>query len=248
MPAPLQECMIACIDKKQPPDGVFFRRVSSIRRRMDSQRRRTYEQNVFSYYCPSPATLRNRSACALSDKGDVQDENGIVSVDPENAWAAATAMGLPYSAPQFNAELGKMTKCDFSGTTSTSASRRRAWPPAPQGSDLRPVPGAGGALRAGPARRAVADTAITQPNLLFTPSATPSPPGRATARSATPRRSSHARKRMESILFTILVQTATGLVVVSEVARRIGDGRGMRFLSWQIPAAVPWPPWGSLSP
>jgi anaerobic dimethyl sulfoxide reductase subunit C (anchor subunit) len=39
------------------------------------------------------------------------------------------------------------------------------------------------------------------------------------------------------VLFTILVQTAAGLVVVSETARRAGDVHSPRQLSWQIPGA-----------
>ncbi len=110
-------CMIACIDKHDLPSGVHFRRVSEYTGG-DWVRTATgaYEQNVFTYYlsiacnhCENPICVRSCPTTAMHKGPD-----GIVSVDHNKCVGCRYCeWGCPYSAPQFNEKLGKMTKCDF---------------------------------------------------------------------------------------------------------------------------------------
>jgi anaerobic dimethyl sulfoxide reductase subunit B (iron-sulfur subunit) len=175
-------CMIACIDKNDLADGVLYRRVSEYTggdwiRNADG----TYEQNVFSYYlsiscnhCENPICVRSCPTTAM-----YKDENGIVSVNPEKCVGCRYCeWGCPYSAPQFNAELGIMTKCDFcrdyldlgKPPACVAACPTRALTFGPYQELLDKY---GQAQLVAP----LPDTAITQPNLLFTPSRKAQPAG-----------------------------------------------------------------------
>lgn len=110
-------CMIACIDKHDLPESVLFRRVTEyaggnwVRNANGS-----YEQDVFAYYlsiscnhCENPICVRSCPTTAMH-----KDENGIVSVDHNKCVGCRYCeWGCPYSAPQYNAQKGKMEKCDF---------------------------------------------------------------------------------------------------------------------------------------
>ena len=109
--------MIACIDKNDLPDNVLFRRVTEYAggewvRKANGE----YEQNVFAYYlsvscnhCENPICVRSCPTTAMH-KG----EDGIVTVDHDKCVGCRYCeWGCPYSAPQYDAKLGKMTKCDF---------------------------------------------------------------------------------------------------------------------------------------
>ncbi len=111
-------CQTACNDKHDLPVGVKWRRVaeyaggSTERNESDG----TFRANVFSYYtsiscshCEDPICVEVCPTQAMH-KGD----NGIVSIDPKVCIGCRYCeMACPYSAPQFNAALGVMTKCDF---------------------------------------------------------------------------------------------------------------------------------------
>ncbi|MES9996051.1 DMSO/selenate family reductase complex B subunit [Desulfovibrio aminophilus] len=110
-------CMIACMDKNNTNENILFRRVieysgGSWVRNADG----TYEQNIFSYYvsmacnhCEDPICVKSCPTTAMH-----KDENGIVSVDHNKCVGCRYCeLVCPYSAPQIDARLGKMTKCDF---------------------------------------------------------------------------------------------------------------------------------------
>ncbi|MGE4423140.1 MAG: DMSO/selenate family reductase complex B subunit [Pseudodesulfovibrio sp.] len=110
-------CMIACIDKHDLPEGVLWRRVTEyVGGDWVTRTDGTYTQNIFAYYlsigcnhCENPICVRSCPTTAMH-----KDENGIVSVDHDKCVGCRYCeWGCPYSAPQFNPELGKMTKCDF---------------------------------------------------------------------------------------------------------------------------------------
>lgn len=110
-------CQIACKDKHDLPVGVTWRRVveyggGSNEINPDG----SFRTDVFSYYtsiacnhCEDPICVEVCPSQAMH-KG----ENGIVSVDPTICIGCRYCeMACPYSAPQFDADRGVMTKCDF---------------------------------------------------------------------------------------------------------------------------------------
>ena len=110
-------CMIACKDKNGLPMGVRWRRVAEFAggdwvRLMDG----TFTQNVFAYYisvscnhCQDPICVQSCPTKAMN-----QDDHGIVSVDLKKCLGCRYCeWACPYSAPQFDASLGQMTKCDL---------------------------------------------------------------------------------------------------------------------------------------
>jgi anaerobic dimethyl sulfoxide reductase subunit B (iron-sulfur subunit) len=139
----------------------------------------TYEQNVFAYYlsmscnhCENPICVRSCPTTAMH-----KDENGIVSVDHDKCVGCRYCeWGCPYSAPQYNAELGKMTKCDFcrdyleqgKDPACVSACPTRALK---YGEYEELAAKYGKAQVVAP----MPDPAITQPNLLFKPGRTAQP-------------------------------------------------------------------------
>ncbi|MDL2272467.1 4Fe-4S dicluster domain-containing protein [Desulfovibrio sp. OttesenSCG-928-I05] len=109
-------CMVACVDGRNLPEGVLWRRVAEYSggdwiRGADG----SWSHSVFAYYvsvscnhCEAPACMAVCPAQAVS-----KDENGIVRIDP----ALCTGCGrcrkhCPYSAPCFDKKLRVMTKCD----------------------------------------------------------------------------------------------------------------------------------------
>ena len=110
-------CMIACKDKNGLSIGVRWRRVVEFAggdwiRLADG----TFSQNVFAYYisvscnhCRDPICVQSCPSTAMN-----QDEHGIVSVDLQKCLGCRYCeWACPYSAPQFDEDLGQMTKCDF---------------------------------------------------------------------------------------------------------------------------------------
>lgn len=110
-------CMIACRDKHDLPAGVRWRRVVEFvggdwKRLPDN----TFSQNVFAYYLSISCNHCQNPICVKScpSKAMHQDEHGIVAIDPEKCVGCKyCAWVCPYSAPQFDKHLGRMTKCDF---------------------------------------------------------------------------------------------------------------------------------------
>ena len=110
-------CMIACMDKHDLPEGVLWRRVTEyVGGEWTARPDGTYTQNIFGYYlsigcnhCQNPICVRSCPTTAMH-KG----KDGIVSVDHAKCVGCRYCeWGCPYSAPQYDAKLGKMTKCDF---------------------------------------------------------------------------------------------------------------------------------------
>ena len=110
-------CMVACKDKNDLQLGVRWRRVVEYTggqwRVMPDG---TYSQDVFCYYisvscnhCADPICVEVCPTTAMN-----QDENGIVSIDPARCMGCRYCeWACPYSAPQYLADRGQMSKCDF---------------------------------------------------------------------------------------------------------------------------------------
>jgi len=112
-----QTCMVACKDKHNLPLGVSWRRVVEFTGgNWHELKDGTFSQDIFAYYlsiscnhCSEPVCVEVCPTTAMH-----KDEWGIVSVDHEKCIGCRYCQwACPYSAPQFNPELGRMTKCDF---------------------------------------------------------------------------------------------------------------------------------------
>ena len=110
-------CMVACKDKNNLDLGVRWRRVVEYTGgEWLSMPDGTYAQDVFSYYisvscnhCSEPICVEACPTTAMN-----QDKNGIVSIDPAKCMGCGYCeWACPYSAPQYQAGSGQMSKCDF---------------------------------------------------------------------------------------------------------------------------------------
>lgn len=109
-------CMVACLDKNDLPPGVSYRRVSEcVGGHWSANNDNSVNQNVFVYnlsiscnHCEDPACTK---ACPTTA---MHVEDGIVVVDQDKCIGCRYCeWNCPYSAPQFNSKLKKMSKCDF---------------------------------------------------------------------------------------------------------------------------------------
>ncbi|MDO4606040.1 MAG: dimethylsulfoxide reductase subunit B [Bowdeniella nasicola] len=109
-------CQIACKDKHDLPVGVTWRRVVEYTGGTWQKDGNSVTPNVFSYYtsiscnhCEDPICVKVCPTTAMH-----QNEDGTVSVDPHKCVGCRYCeWACPYSAPQYNPELGHMTKCDL---------------------------------------------------------------------------------------------------------------------------------------
>ncbi len=110
-------CMIACMDGHDLPENVVWRRVAEYAGGdWAPQPNNCFDQNVFAYYislscnhCKKPICVQVCPTTAMH-----KDANGIVSVDPDKCVGCRYCeWHCPYSAPQYNPAIGKMSKCDF---------------------------------------------------------------------------------------------------------------------------------------
>ncbi|WP_182353157.1 DMSO/selenate family reductase complex B subunit [Flaviflexus huanghaiensis] len=109
-------CQVACKDKHDLPVGVNWRRVVEYSGGSWQQSGNTFTPNIFTYYtsiacnhCEDAICMEVCPTTAMSRR-----EDGTVYVDADKCvgcryceWACS------YSAPQFNADTGQMTKCDL---------------------------------------------------------------------------------------------------------------------------------------
>ena len=110
-------CQVACKDKSDLPVGVNWRRVAEYTGgEWVTNPDGTVEQNVFAYYtsiacnhCTNPICVEVCPTQAMH-----QREDGIVMVDESKCIGCRYCeWACPYAAPQFNEEVGVMTKCNF---------------------------------------------------------------------------------------------------------------------------------------
>jgi anaerobic dimethyl sulfoxide reductase subunit B (iron-sulfur subunit) len=110
-------CIVACIDKNDLDPGVRWRRVVEYTGgEWTPMTDGTFKQNVYSYYisvscnhCAEPICVEACPTTAMH-----QDDNGIVMVDQSKCIGCKYCQwACPYSAPQYEAALGLMSKCNF---------------------------------------------------------------------------------------------------------------------------------------
>lgn len=166
-------CQVACKDKHDTPLGVNWRRVVEYSGGSWQQDGDTFTPNVFSYYtsiscnhCENPICVEVCPTTAMQ-----QGEDGVVTVDSGKCVGCRYCeWACPYSAPQFNADLGYMTKCDLCADyretgqdpacVSACPARALDWGPI---NELREKYGNTDAVAPLP------DPSITRPNLVITP-------------------------------------------------------------------------------
>ena len=112
-------CQIACKDKHDTPLGVNWRRVVEYSGGTwtTDESAGTAAPHVFTYYTSVSCNHCDNPICVTvcPTKAMTKDaETGIVSVDADKCIGCRYCeWACPYSAPQFNAETGVMTKCDL---------------------------------------------------------------------------------------------------------------------------------------
>ncbi len=175
-------CITACMDKNDLPVSVLFRRVTEYTGgEWVRDANGAYTQNIFAYYlsiscnhCENPICVRSCPTTAMH-----KDASGIVTVDHGKCVGCRYCeWGCPYSAPQYNAELGKMTKCDFCSDYLKQGKDPACVAACPTralkfGEYEELVKKYGMAQPIAP----MPDPKITQPNLVFTPNRNAQPAG-----------------------------------------------------------------------
>jgi anaerobic dimethyl sulfoxide reductase subunit B (iron-sulfur subunit) len=109
-------CQVACKDKWNLPVGRTWRRVAEYTGGAWVQENGTFQQNVFAYYvsvacnhCENPACIEACPAQAIMKRPD-----GIVVINQQDCIGCRYCeWTCPYGAPQFDAQIGKMSKCNF---------------------------------------------------------------------------------------------------------------------------------------
>lgn len=111
-------CQTACNDKHDLPEGVLWRRVAEYSGGSNelNDADGTFRTDVFTYYTSVSCNHCEDAICmeVCPSQAMHRGENGIVSVNADICIGCRYCeMACPYSAPQFNAAEGVMTKCDF---------------------------------------------------------------------------------------------------------------------------------------
>jgi len=110
-------CQIACKDKNNLPEGVRWRRVFNYEGgEWIQQGDQLIPSSVYAYpvsaacmHCKNPVCLQVCPAAAISKR-----EDGIVLIDQNKCIGCRyCSWACPYGAPQFNEELGVMSKCNM---------------------------------------------------------------------------------------------------------------------------------------
>jgi anaerobic dimethyl sulfoxide reductase subunit B (iron-sulfur subunit) len=109
-------CQAACKDKNNLPVGVLWRRVFEVCGGSWQQEGDVWTNNVFAYNMSISCNhcLHPKCAGVCPTNAYVLREDGIVFLDTTKCVGCGyCAWACPYSAPQYNADAGHMSKCDF---------------------------------------------------------------------------------------------------------------------------------------
>lgn len=109
-------CQVACKDKNNLPLGVLWRRVYEVSGGSWQRFGDAWVTDVFAYNLSVSCNHCIHPKCAGVCPTDayIVREDGIVTIDESKCMGCGYCnWACPYGAPQFNPELGKMTKCNF---------------------------------------------------------------------------------------------------------------------------------------
>jgi len=109
-------CQMACKDKNNLRVGLLWRRVYEVMGGGWERRGAAWMSSVFAYnvslacnHCREPICVEVCPTRAMHKRDD-----GIVLIDPKKCIGCRNcSLACPYGAPQYDSEIGKMTKCDF---------------------------------------------------------------------------------------------------------------------------------------
>ncbi|MEY0435723.1 DMSO/selenate family reductase complex B subunit [Providencia huaxiensis] len=101
-------CVVACKDKNDLEVGRNFRRVYDIEVG-EYPRPRTWHLSIACNHCDDPQCVSHCPNTAMHKR----EEDGVVLVDHDKCVGCRyCTWACPYEAPQFDASIGMMTKCD----------------------------------------------------------------------------------------------------------------------------------------
>jgi anaerobic dimethyl sulfoxide reductase subunit B (iron-sulfur subunit) len=109
-------CQIACKDKHNLPLGVNWRRVVEYSGGSWQTDGHTFTPNVFSYYTSISCNHCENPVCVAvcPTQAMIRRDDGTVYVEASRCVGCRYCEWVcPYSAPQFDAATGHMTKCDL---------------------------------------------------------------------------------------------------------------------------------------
>lgn len=109
-------CQIACKDKNDLGPDRIFRRVVEVTGGDWVQQGDAWTTNAFAYYLPAACMHCEEAPCVkvCPTTAMHKREDGVVLVDQTKCIGCRYCeWACPYGAPQYNAAMGKMTKCDF---------------------------------------------------------------------------------------------------------------------------------------
>jgi anaerobic dimethyl sulfoxide reductase subunit B (iron-sulfur subunit) len=109
-------CQAACKDKNNLPTGVLWRRVIEVSGGTWQKNGEAWNNSVFAYNLSISCNHCAYPKCAGVCPTDAYElrEDGIVFLDTQKCMGCGyCAWACPYGAPQYNADAGHMTKCDF---------------------------------------------------------------------------------------------------------------------------------------
>jgi len=109
-------CQAACKDKNDLPLGVLWRRVYEVSGGTWQQNGEAWSNTIFAYNLSMTCNHCVHPKCAGVCPTDayVIREDGIVILDTTKCMGCGyCSWACPYGAPQYNADAGHMTKCDF---------------------------------------------------------------------------------------------------------------------------------------
>jgi anaerobic dimethyl sulfoxide reductase subunit B (iron-sulfur subunit) len=109
-------CQMACKDKNDLATGQVWRRVYEITAGGWTKQGGAWLQDVMAYnlsmscnHCADPICVKNCPTKAMFKRDD-----GIVLINQDDCIGCKyCAWACPYGAPQYNAQTGKMGKCDL---------------------------------------------------------------------------------------------------------------------------------------
>jgi anaerobic dimethyl sulfoxide reductase subunit B (iron-sulfur subunit) len=109
-------CQIACKDKNDLSLGIVWRRVYEVTGGDWEKQGSAWKNNIFAYnvslacnHCEKPVCKDSCPTKAISKR-----EDGIVWIDDSKCMGCRYCEWVcPYGAPQFNPEIGLMTKCNM---------------------------------------------------------------------------------------------------------------------------------------
>jgi anaerobic dimethyl sulfoxide reductase subunit B (iron-sulfur subunit) len=109
-------CQAACKDKNNLPLGVLWRRVYEVAGGTWQKDGEVWNNTVFAYNLSIACNHCIHPKCAgiCPANAYVVRDDGIVILDIDKCIGCGyCSWACPYEAPQYNAEAGHMTKCNF---------------------------------------------------------------------------------------------------------------------------------------